>query len=231
MAKFGPQDASPSHTPETCYPPEPAPLSNWHVSRFAYLSLLPGPQQHVITGSNWWKTTCFTSLVVCENTFLLYLRHFTWWQLTLILGGKLIDMNDGCNLDLDWIICFETNWERNHILNELSPPFSFIFSWNFWPPLCFPFIPIHWTLPVSLCTICRWRWQSWRRPWGYLRWCCCCCHRRRWWWSQALLPAIVAKSVKISTNQFLSQKNSTKNARFTTFLNTRQNSVNAFEIS
>ena len=159
-------------------------LSNWHVSRFAYLSLLPGPQQHVITGSNWWKTTCFTSLVVCENTFLLYLRRFTWWQLILILGGKLIDMNDGCNLDLDWIICFETNWERNHILNELSPPFSFIFSWNFWPPLCFPFIPIHWTLPVSLCTICRWR-----RPWGYLRWCCCCCHRRRWWWSQALLPA------------------------------------------
>ena len=35
-------------------------------------------------------------------------------------------MNDGCNLDLDWIICFETNWERNHILNELSPPFSFM---------------------------------------------------------------------------------------------------------
>ena len=42
---------------------------------------------------------------------------------------------------------------------------------------------------------------------------------------------IVAKSVKISTNQFLSQNNSTKNKRFTTFLNTRQNSVNAFEIS
>ena len=42
---------------------------------------------------------------------------------------------------------------------------------------------------------------------------------------------IVAKSVKISTNQFFTQKISTKNTRFMTFLNSRQNSVNAFEIS
>ena len=41
---------------------------------------------------------------------------------------------------------------------------------------------------------------------------------------------IVAKSVKISTNQFFPKKISTKNARFTTFSNLRQNSVNAFEI-
>ena len=44
------------------------------------------------------------------------------------------------------------------------------------------------------------------------------------------LKDIVAKSVKISTSQFLSQKISTKNTCFTTFLNSRQNSVNAFEI-
>ena len=41
---------------------------------------------------------------------------------------------------------------------------------------------------------------------------------------------IVAKSVKISTDQFLAQKISTKTARFTTYPNSRQNCVNAFEI-
>ena len=45
------------------------------------------------------------------------------------------------------------------------------------------------------------------------------------------IRAIVTKSVKISTNQFFDPKISTKNARFTTFLNLQQNSVNAFEIS
>ena len=42
--------------------------------------------------------------------------------------------------------------------------------------------------------------------------------------------SIVAKSVKISTGQFFTKKISTKNARFTTFPNLRQNCVNAFEI-
>ena len=41
---------------------------------------------------------------------------------------------------------------------------------------------------------------------------------------------IVAKTRKISTDQFLIKKISTKNARFMTFPNSRQNSVNAFEI-
>ena len=41
---------------------------------------------------------------------------------------------------------------------------------------------------------------------------------------------IVAKSIKISPANFLTQKISTKTARFTTFPNLRQNSVNAFEI-
>ena len=42
--------------------------------------------------------------------------------------------------------------------------------------------------------------------------------------------SIVAKSVKISTGQFFTKKISTKNARFTTFPNLRQNSVNSIEI-
>ena len=41
---------------------------------------------------------------------------------------------------------------------------------------------------------------------------------------------IVAKIVKISTGQFFTKKISTKNARFTTFPNLRQNCINAFEI-
>ena len=40
----------------------------------------------------------------------------------------------------------------------------------------------------------------------------------------------VAKNIKISTDQFFAPKISTKNARFTTFLNLRQNSVNVFKI-
>ena len=39
---------------------------------------------------------------------------------------------------------------------------------------------------------------------------------------------IVAKDVKISTDQFPPKKISTKNARFTTFSNSRQNSVKSF---
>ena len=39
---------------------------------------------------------------------------------------------------------------------------------------------------------------------------------------------IVAKGVKISTDQFFPQKFSTKKARFTTFSNSRQNSVKGF---
>ena len=41
---------------------------------------------------------------------------------------------------------------------------------------------------------------------------------------------IVAKRVKVSTDQLFTHKISTKNARFTPFPNLRQNSVNAFEI-
>ena len=41
---------------------------------------------------------------------------------------------------------------------------------------------------------------------------------------------IVAKNIKISTDQFFAPKISTKNARFTTSLNLRQNSVNVFKI-
>ena len=48
--------------------------------------------------------------------------------------------------------------------------------------------------------------------------------------SNTLACCIVAKSVKISTGQFFTKKISTKNARFTTFPNLRQNCVNAFEI-
>ena len=47
-----------------------------------------------------------------------------------------------------------------------------------------------------------------------------------------LYMSIVAKSRKYSTNRILSPKKiSTKNAGFTTFPNSRQNSVNAFEIT
>ena len=42
------------------------------------------------------------------------------------------------------------------------------------------------------------------------------------------VKSIVAKGVKISTNQCPPQKISTKNARFTTISNLQQNSVNTF---
>ena len=46
-----------------------------------------------------------------------------------------------------------------------------------------------------------------------------------------LTPNIVAKSVKISTNQFVDQKNQHQKCAFTAFLNFQQNSVDAYEIS
>ena len=90
----------------------------------------PGPNNMLSPGVIGGKrpASLLWSSVKTRFCFIFDISPGNWWQLILILGGKLIDMNDGCNLDLDWIICFETNWERNHILNELSPPFSFIFS-------------------------------------------------------------------------------------------------------
>ena len=47
----------------------------------------------------------------------------------------------------------------------------------------------------------------------------------------AITPAELQKAYKLAPTNLLDQKISTKNARFTTFLNLRQISVNDYEIS
>ena len=76
---------------ETRYPPTQS--SNWHVSHFAYLSLLPRPQQHVIIGSNWYETTCDTSFHLIVDFSCSYLVAIN--TVPEQKYGHLIDTNDG----------------------------------------------------------------------------------------------------------------------------------------
>ena len=76
---------------ETRYPQIQS--SNWHVSYFAYLSLLPRPQQHVIIGSNWYETNCDTSFHLIVDFSCSYLVAIN--TVPEQKYGHLIDTNDG----------------------------------------------------------------------------------------------------------------------------------------